>query len=107
MSNSYIEYWRESVGCSVDELGIVLTESQLNQMANDMRESQELMGMAFGYDQINCQDRSEIELLKEELEREKSKTVCEKCNGMGSYSIGGISHYSTHQCNCCNGEGRK
>lgn len=74
------DYWYECVEGSLNDLGIKLTEKQIDCIAGDIEVSHENYGMAMGYDAIPNPVNSQIEELKrkhkEEIERLESHILC-------------------------------
>ena len=101
------KYWKEAVEIAVDELGIDLSDYTLSKLAGYMRDAAEMESEACGYQNIpNPLEKENKELLSE-LMIERSKRVCEFCNGRGLITSYGPDHTSTAQCDRCSGEGKR
>ncbi len=105
-----IDYWIESVESSLEEAGIMATEEQIANIAEDMEGSHECYDMAYGLDVAGQNWESskdnEIAKLREELRAEQEKISCPICKGRGSITEQGPVHSSTSTCWQCRGRGR-
>lgn len=68
MSDYKLNYWIESVACSLEEQGVSLPQETIKAIAKDMINSAECEGMAFGHDAIPDPLNAEIEQLKKGYE---------------------------------------
>lgn len=64
-----MEYWKESLSSAAEECGLIITEEQLNFMAEAMQGSHENYGLYTGYDSITCPAESQAQKELEELKR--------------------------------------
>lgn len=99
------QYWIDCISEAVESCGAVLTKEQIASITEDVRISHENYGMAF-YTPDSAPANQEVERLKRELGREKSKVSCPICGGRGSITKHGPYHSSTSQCWKCHGEGK-
>lgn len=91
----------ESLANAAEEHGIILPEACLKTMADAV----EALSEYRSYGQECTHDSSEIALRKE-LEREKSKRVCNECNGKGGRTVMVTGTHTTFdRCFACNGTG--
>jgi hypothetical protein len=68
MANYRLNYWIESVSCSLEENDITVSAETLEKIAKDMMNSAECQGQAFGHDAIPNPRNSEMEELKRKYE---------------------------------------
>ena len=62
------DYWKEATTSAFEEVGIVLTDEQLKQVASSLQISHENIGMAFGH--VENPLRSELDNEKEKHKRD-------------------------------------
>lgn len=106
-----MEYWKESISSAAEDCGLVMTDEQLDFMADAMKGSYECYGLYNGYDSITCPAESatkrELEELKRKIEIEEnwknSTEPCKKCNTTGTIMDGWGRDID---CSNCNGKGR-
>jgi hypothetical protein len=102
-----MNYWEECILEAFEDAGISATDEQINIVVEWISGAHENYGMAHGYDAIPNPLITEIKNLKNELKKEKNKTICKECNGKGSVISHGPYHYSESNCHYCNGTGFK
>jgi len=68
MKNYKLDYWIESVSCSLDEHNIKVPAETIEAIAKDMLNASECQGMAFGYEAIPNPKNAEIEEIKRKYE---------------------------------------
>lgn len=96
-------YWKEVVPEIVAEIGITLSDEQMQQLIEGIEGCAENQWMWFGQPASRVDYKTEeIKKLKDELEREQSKIVCNVCEGSGQERY--IFGYSS--CVKCGGSGK-
>ncbi len=98
------EYWQEAVTSALDEISISLTKEQISIMADNIQISHENIGLAFHTPESPL--KSESNRLEEELQKEREKVHCKKCNGSGRITDDDGVRSSNSECFKCRGEGR-
>lgn len=66
-----MNYWKECISIGADEIGLTLTDEQLNHLAESVQGGFENYGMAHGYDYIRGESEESKELKKMKAEKEK------------------------------------
>lgn len=103
-----LDYWKECISISADDIGLVLTDEQISYLAESVQGGFENYGMAHGYDCISGESDESKELKRMKAEKEKhdlyiaSTRPCRYCiDGTGKDSWG-------RDCTCmhCDGRGR-
>ena len=103
-----LDYWKECISTSAEDGGIILTDSQIEWLAEGVQGSFENYSTAFGYDCIRYESDESKELKKMKAEKEKhdmymlSTNPCPYCcDGTAMDSWG-------RDCTCdrCDGRGR-
>lgn len=105
MNDPYFDYWLEAVGEALEVAKVKATEDQIKEVAEFMQCSYDCIGMAFGHEHIPNPLKEENKKLKEQLNKEKDKVSCDKCNGTGDTIIVGV-RTSISSCYKCNGTGK-
>lgn len=93
MTQSTTEYWREAVGQSADENGIVLTTEQINAIAADMESAHENYGMAFyspppsdRISVIESECAAKIKRIESERDEERENVRVALCRALRQHS---------------------
>jgi len=100
------DYWRIFAEEVPSELGIALTEAQIESLAGMMEGAHENYGMAHGHDCISNPETMRADRAEKELKAERSKIQCLECGGKGSIHTNGPVHSYISGCWKCRGEGR-
>ena len=106
-----MDYWKESIQIAAEECGLLMTEEQLNYMAEAMQGSYENYGLYSGHDAIpnptESQDKRELEgLLRSIAQKEEwinSTDPCRTCATTGTTKDG---WGRPQDCPNCSGKGR-
>jgi len=110
MKDYAFDYWKEAVEAALEELGVVMTDDQVEHMAGSMQVSADNQGMAFGHDvashNLSQEREQEVEKLKQELRDEQEKRGCPECSGRGYYTVSYGTFSSPTTCSRCKGEGK-
>lgn len=101
-----MNYWKEILSQTFEDIGITATEEQLNQFIEAVEFAHDNYNMAHGYDRISNPLEEENKQLKDDLKTEKAKVICVICNGTGRNITKGPCHSSSIQCWKCRGEGK-
>lgn len=101
-----MDYWKECIEEAIDDSGICATSEQIKTLIEWVEGAYENYGLATGQDFIPNPCVNEIKQLKQDLEKEKNKVICEYCNGSGQIVSHGPYHSSYSTCSKCNGNGR-
>ena len=99
------EYWKSSLEEIFGEYGISEGD-KFDAIVKDVEQAASMENEACGDHFIPDPQTAEIAELKKELDIEKNKVHCQECNGRGSITDYGPSHYCTSTCSKCNGKGR-
>ena len=99
-------YWRIFAEEVPSELGITLTDAQVDALTEALEGAHENYGMAHGHDYIQNHETQRANEAERALKAERSKVQCQTCGGIGSIRSDGPSHYSISQCWKCRGQGR-
>lgn len=103
-----MEYWKECISISADEIGLVLTNEQLEWLAEGVKGGFENYNMDHGHDCIRgeSEESKELQKLKAKIEKQRiyiaTTQPCRHCSdGTAQDSWG-------RDCTCrrCNGTGR-
>lgn len=106
-----MEYWKESLSAAAEECGVIMTDEQLNFMAEAMKGSYECYGLYSGHEAITHRVESHVKRELEELKRklqqktdwENSTEPCKTCSTTGTiFAVWG----RKIDCPDCNGKGR-
>lgn len=108
--NSF-EYWKECISIAADECGLVITDKQLNELADSVQGGYENFDMAFGYDVASrnweSDESKELKRIKREQDNRRiwvaSTKPCRVCTTTGLVRDGWGRDMT---CPECNGEGR-
>ena len=101
-----MSYWKICIEEALDEVALAATNEQVEAIAKFIETAHDNHGTAMGYDCIPNPQTSEITKLKEELQKERDKIVCQECKGTGTIHSYGPIHGSISRCDKCRGEGR-
>lgn len=112
MREASILYWKEGIESGADDLGLKLTQQQLNYLAETIQGGFENYDTAFGYDVISVpaesQAKEELRNLKAEIKKredwELSTEPCETCTTRGTVED---VYGRTICCDYCGGKGRR
>ena len=105
------DYWKESLASAAEDCGLVMTDEQLDFMADAMKGSYECYGLYTGYDSIPCPAESRAKQELEDLKRSVAKKEawiqstepCKKCTTTGTV----LDRWGRKQdCPDCGGKGR-
>ena len=106
-----MDYWKECISIAADECGLVLTEEQLECLADSVEGGHENYGMAFGHDcipnPVESRVQEELQNLKREIQKreewECSTKPCRTCT-----TTGGVKDSWGRDMTCpnCDGKGR-
>lgn len=102
-----LDYWIEMVQIALDEADITASDGQVKQIARSMESAAEMEGEYTGRINIPDPRTAELAAVKEELRKERRKTVCPECHGSGALTFGDGVRYSISQCDYCRGDGKK
>lgn len=83
MSDPYLDYWVESVVCSLDSAGIQATADQIKAIAKDIKISHDYYGEAFGHHEADIACKARI---TKETKMEVVREVRSLCDQMGEDS---------------------
>lgn len=64
-----MNYWKECISIAADDIGLVLTDEQLDYLADSVEGGYENYGMALGHDAIPNTREAEVEKLKAEIRK--------------------------------------
>lgn len=98
-----MDYWQECIIESFGRVGITASLPQIKHVAEDMAAAHDTYGFATGVT-IPHPLVLENEKLLKELDTEKRKRACDKCDGTGIKFIGS-DRYSNETCVKCRGMG--
>ena len=106
-----MNYWKECIASAVDELGLALTDEQLEYLAEAVEGGHENYGMAFGHDcipnPVESRAQEELRELKRKNQQNEDWTrrtkPCRTCTTTGGV-LDGWGRDQT--CPDCNGKGR-
>lgn len=106
-----MDYWKECISIAAEDCGAVLTDEQIEAIADSVRGGHENYGTAHGYDEIGCPAESQAQEKLRRLERqmeaqrvwEASSKPCPDCRAYG-YVLDGWGRDQT--CYRCEGKGR-
>ena len=101
-----MSYFHETVSEALDQEGIDATEKQIENIAEAVQIAHDMYSEYMGHQHIPNPIKTKNEKLKKELEKERNKVGCDKCNGTGSIREQWLDRCSTHTCPKCNGEGK-
>lgn len=105
-----MKYWNEVISQSLDDLGIKLTDAQIDSIAADVECSHENYSMYSGSDvadaNLAATNKRERDELEAKLRTERDKIICREYNGHGWITSIGPCHSSTSSCWKCKGDGR-
>jgi DnaJ-class molecular chaperone len=102
-----VNYWKECIEEAFEEAGVSASKEQIIQVAEFCSGAHETYGQYSGEEFIPNPMVEEVKKLKMQLNIEKEKVGCQRCNGRGSYDIAvGSSHWSPEECPQCRGEGK-
>jgi hypothetical protein len=68
-----MNYWKECITIALDDLGLVLTDEQIDYLADSVEGGHENYGMAFGYDCIPNPVESRTQMELRELKRKNQE----------------------------------
>ena len=103
-----MNYWKECISISAEEGGIVLTDAQIEWLAEGVKGGFENYSMAHGYDCIRGESDESIQLKKLKDENEKQRIYMAKTKPC-RHCLDGTSKDSWgRDCTCdrCGGKGR-
>lgn len=100
------DYWHICIEEALSEAGVMVTEDQLNSIAEDVRMGHEMYGESHGYHLFSNPMADEIKTLKSQLEREENKVVCPDCKGIGVTVLSMGTLVSRSSCFRCSGSGK-
>lgn len=103
-----MDYYKECLIAALEEMRINVPDDDILSIGVRVIEGGiENYGTSMGHDCIPNYIEQENEKLKLELKRERDKKGCPHCRGDGriEYTVG-TSHYSSSECDKCNGEGK-
>jgi len=101
------EYWKICVEESLDEIGIKSTEDQREKLTVAMADAAEMESETTGRLCIPNPLERELADTKRELEIERDKVHCQRCNGRGRTICDDGIRSSESQCWECHGEGKR
>lgn len=101
-----MNYWKECIAEACEDLKVAATKEQIEELAAWVEGAHENYEQAHGYHAAPNPLRQEVRDLKEELERERMKVVCEDCNGQGRITFRGPYHSAHGECLECRGDGK-
>lgn len=102
-----MDYWKECVESALEEAGLKANTEQIQLVADSVKIAHENYSFYTGEFNIPNPLEEEVNKLKVELKKEKSKTVCSACNSSGRVTIPGPYHSSNSECYECYGKGFK
>jgi len=88
-----MDYWKECVSEALCDAGIVASDEQIKSVAEFVEGAHDMYGEANGHHFIPNPVDEENKKLKRELEREKSKVICNECGGNGKDISHGPCHF--------------
>lgn len=104
------DYWTEHAEIAIDEAGLTATSDQIQTIAGVIESAHEFYGQSMGHDVASVNLRGErereIQVLADEVERERNKVHCKQCDGKGWITSSYGFRSSTSQCWKCRGDGR-
>lgn len=100
-----LDYWKECLLESFSQNGITASIQQLDAVTADIAVSHENHSLAFHVPESSL--IGEVRKLKNELETEKRKQICNHCRGSGRVVMNGPIHSSNSECIYCHGDGKK
>ena len=104
-------YWEDCISEAAEECGAVLTKDQIDCIASWVESAHDNYRQATGLDvadrNYSSAKDSEIDRLKDEVKKERSKIHCRTCDGRGRIITQGMYHSSDSECWKCRGAGRK
>lgn len=107
MSDAKLDYWIESVEATLSEMGIEMTQAQINELAEGMQGSHECYSMAFPGADTDAYVEPELKQLREEKRQrevwESNSEPCKTCNTSGTVQDG---WGRDRGCEPCGGKGR-
>lgn len=105
-----MRYWKECLSEACEDIGIVITNEQLESLTGWVEGAHENYGMATGEyvasRNLECSKNDRIIELENKLKVEKNKRVCPDCKGRGEHIEYFVTHVSVHRCRTCGGEGK-
>ena len=102
-----LDYWKECLGESAGSCNLEVKDSQLQQLAEDVKAGHDYFGQAFYQPPASDYYGEKIKELEDKLKREESAEFCTNCKGKGRITEPcGTSHVSTSDCYKCNGVGK-
>lgn len=100
------QYWRASLENILDEIGIVLTAGQFEELVESCDSAASMQWEATGGEHIPNPIELEAKRLTKELEHERSLVHCKECAGSGRIITYGPHHGSDTECWKCRGQGK-
>ncbi len=108
MTEAHIQYWEECLSEAAHDCNLEISDAQLKCLAEAADNGHENYSMMFpsGPPDPLVGEKTEIQRLQDELQKERDKVTCRVCNGSGQEISHGPIHSSYSQCWKCNGNGR-
>ena len=105
MNDYYLEYWIEAVDACLSDNKITLDPDLIRVIAKDMMNASDMQDQAFGQPSTGDYSQGIVSQLEKELEAERKKSVCSRCNGAGMTNLIGGTLIGTSVCPKCKGRG--